>query len=82
MQRFILIIINYFVKIGDNLSGIKSYRASINGEWILMEYQPKKRTIRYDYDSSRLTLQNENKLTLVVTDERGNFVTYTKVIPQ
>jgi len=30
------------IKIGDNLSGIKSYRGSIDGKWILMEYEAKK----------------------------------------
>jgi hypothetical protein len=27
--------------IGDNLSGIASYRATLNGEWLLMHYDPK-----------------------------------------
>ena len=31
----------FTLKIADDLSGIGTYRASINGNWILMEYDPK-----------------------------------------
>ncbi|MBK7945983.1 MAG: hypothetical protein IPJ85_12080 [Flavobacteriales bacterium] len=30
----------FTLKIADNLSGIGSWRGTLNGEWILMEYDP------------------------------------------
>jgi hypothetical protein len=29
----------------DDLSGIKSYQATLNGEWLMMEYDPKRAKI-------------------------------------
>ena len=43
------------VKVADNLSGIKSYRATIDGKWALMEYEPKKALLFYEFSPS-LTL--------------------------
>ncbi len=39
------------IKIGDNLSGIKSYKGSIDGKWVLMEYESKKAKIFYEFDN-------------------------------
>ena len=32
------------IRIADNFSGIGEYFASIDGKWILMEYEPKKKS--------------------------------------
>lgn len=40
------------VTIGDNLSGIKSYRATVDGKWILMEYEPKKAMLFHEFDAT------------------------------
>lgn len=62
--------------IGDNLSGIKSYRATIDGKWVLMQYEPKKKMIWYTFDEH--CGKGEHDLVLVVTDKCGNSSTYTK----
>ena len=58
------------VKISDNLSGIKSYKASMNGHWILMEYDPKNSLLTYKIDE--WTKPGKNQFRLVVTDSRNN----------
>ncbi|GAB5473052.1 MAG: M23 family metallopeptidase [Maribacter sp.] len=62
--------------ISDDLSGIDTYSATLNGDWILMEYEPKKKTITYNFDDKIL---NEKKcqLEVVVTDNVGNSTTFT-----
>ncbi|HIE44827.1 MAG TPA: M23 family metallopeptidase, partial [Flavobacteriaceae bacterium] len=41
------------VHIKDNLTGIKKYRATIDGNWILMEYEPKTGILTYDFNDSK-----------------------------
>ncbi len=62
------------VKITDDLSGIKSYRPAINGNWILMEYDAKNDMLIYRYDDK--INKGENIFELKVTDEKGNMSTY------
>lgn len=64
------------VRITDDLSGIKTYSATLNGKWILMEYEPKTNTLTYNFDDVILD-QKECKLELTVTDNVGNSSTYT-----
>ncbi|MFS4415786.1 M23 family metallopeptidase [Maribacter sp. 2307ULW6-5] len=59
------------VHIADDLSGIKSYRATLNGEWILMEYEPKKNTLTYNFDDKILD-KKQCILEVTVTDNVGN----------
>lgn len=59
------------IKIEDKESGIKNYRATINGKWILMEYEYKNNTLTYDF-SDEVILETENNLKLIVTDNVGN----------
>ncbi len=61
--------------ISDDLSGVESYEATLNGEWILMEYEPKKRTITYNFDDKILD-QKQCELKVVVTDNVGNATTF------
>ncbi len=61
--------------ISDDLSGIDSYRATLNGEWILMEYEPKKRTLTYNFDDKILD-QKQCELKVIVTDNVGNTSTF------
>lgn len=56
--------------ISDNLSGIKSYRATLNGAWILMDYDAKNKLLTYQKDA--LLLPGENTLILTVSDWVGN----------
>lgn len=62
--------------ITDDLSGIDTYSATLNGEWILMEYEPKTNTLTYDFDDERVKA-TENELKVTVTDNVGNSTTYT-----
>ncbi|WP_047545893.1 M23 family metallopeptidase [Psychroserpens sp. Hel_I_66] len=63
------------VKIDDDLSGISNYRATINGKWILMEYDYKKDTLTYDFDDN-VNTETENNLKVIVTDNVGNSTTF------
>ncbi|WP_318342672.1 M23 family metallopeptidase [Flagellimonas baculiformis] len=61
--------------ITDDLSGIDTYSATLNGEWILMEYEPKTNTITYNFDDKILNA-TECELKVIVTDNVGNSNTY------
>ena len=58
------------VSISDNLSGIKSYRATINDEWILMEYDQKRNLLFHRFDGS--LPRGEHSFKLIVTDNKDN----------
>jgi hypothetical protein len=66
-------------KISDDLSGIASYEAKINGKWLLMHYDAKSASIW----SQRLdkTEPLKGEFVLMVTDRAGNKQTYTQKIP-
>lgn len=59
------------VHISDDLSGVDSYSATLNGEWILMEYEPKTNTLTYNFDDSILD-KKQCVLEVTVTDNVGN----------
>lgn len=59
------------VQIEDNESGIKSYRATINGEWILMEYNLKKKLLTYDFSDKKL-VGSKHVFKIEVLDNVGN----------
>ncbi|KPM31703.1 Peptidase M23 [Croceitalea dokdonensis DOKDO 023] len=63
------------LKIMDDLSGINTIDAYLNGEWILMEYEPKTNTITYNFDD-RITNKTKCELKVVVTDNVGNSATF------
>jgi len=63
------------LKIADNLSGVDTYSATLNGEWILMEYEPKKKTLIYNFDDKILN-EKECRLEVIVTDNVGNQTTF------
>jgi len=62
-------------KIEDNQSGIRSYRATVNGKFILMEYDYKTNTLVHDFNDNVVT-DTENNLKLIVTDNVGNSTTF------
>lgn len=64
------------VTISDDLSGIDTYSATVNGEWILMEYEPKTNTLTYNFDDIILD-KKECNLQLTVTDNVGNSSIFT-----
>ncbi len=63
------------VEIKDMESGIESYRATINGKWILMEYDYKKNSLVYDFNDG-ISLDTKNILKVIVTDKTGNSSTF------
>ena len=63
------------IKISDQISGIKNYRATVNGQWILMEYDPKTETLTHDFNDEIIT-DTKNNLKIIVTDNVGNSTTF------
>ncbi|MER3317633.1 MAG: M23 family metallopeptidase [Allomuricauda sp.] len=61
--------------ISDDLSGVDSYSATLNGKWILMEYEPKTNTITYDFEDN-ISNETECELKVTVTDNVGNSTTF------
>ena len=59
------------VKIADDLSGIKSYRATVNGKFILMEYEYKRDLLTHNFADGVVT-DTENHLKIEVVDNVGN----------
>ena len=64
------------IKITDELSGIKSYEASIDGNWSLFEYDQKNDLLIYKFDEKRITKGIKHNLSLRVTDNKDNFSIY------
>jgi len=62
------------LKIKDGETGISYYRATLNDQWILMEYDAKKRLLTYQYDHRLQT--GENNFKLVIKDMLGNVSEY------
>ena len=63
------------VKIDDELSGISKYRATVNGQWILMEYDYKTNTLIHDFNDG-IIKDTKNELKIIVTDNVGNSSTF------
>jgi len=68
----------FSLTISDNLSGIKHIKPSINGKWVLYDYDPKLNRLTFDIDSENFGLKEENLFELQVTDERGNSTNFSK----
>ncbi|WP_303315490.1 M23 family metallopeptidase [Flavivirga abyssicola] len=63
------------IKIEDKLSGISKYRATVNGKWILMEYDYKTKILTHDFNDSIIT-DTKNHLKVIITDNVGNNSTF------
>ena len=59
------------VRIADVGSGIKNYRATIDGNWVLMQYNHKKRILTYNFSDKKL-VGSKHIFNLVVSDNVGN----------
>ncbi len=57
-------------KIKDELSGIKTYKGFLNGEWVLFEYDAKNDLIFYKIKQKHLS--KENKILIEIEDRVGN----------
>jgi hypothetical protein len=65
-------------QIKDKQTGIKNYRATINGKWILMEPFNKNGVIRYNFDDN-ISNTTKNIFNLEVSDNVGNTSFYETV---
>ncbi len=59
------------LKVSDDLSGLKSYRGEIDGEWILLEFNPKYGTLTYDFSDKKFTTA-KHQLKVIAIDNVGN----------
>ncbi len=66
------------VRIKDDLSGIRKYKATLNGHWLLMEYDAKNQLLTYFIDE-RLK-PGKNDFAVEVTDQVGNTTVYRKTL--
>ncbi len=64
------------VKIQDKGSGIKSFRGEIDGKWILMNFNPKKGILTYDFND-KILVGTKHLLKIIVSDNVNNSTTFT-----
>ncbi|PID71152.1 MAG: peptidase M23 [Flavobacteriales bacterium] len=65
-------------KLKDNFSGVKSYTGTLNGQWMLLEYDAKKNKLVYDLNDIPLD-KEKNKIVITAEDNAYNRSTYTIV---
>lgn len=63
-------------KIDDEHTGIKSYSATINGKWVLFEYETKKNEITFWFDDYFYLEGSKHLLEINVIDQVGNVATH------
>ena len=61
-------------KVSDNLSGLRNFRATIDGRWVLMEFDAKRALLWHTFDGN--TGPGNHQLQLVVSDIKLNTQTY------
>ena len=66
------------IKISDNESGINDYRGTINDKWILLEYNPMKGILSYDFNDNVNNDDVKNILEIEIEDNVGNVKNLTK----
>jgi len=63
--------------ISDELSGIAGYRGTLNGKWILMEYDAKNNLLYYNIDEN--LIPGKNNFLLEVRDGKNNKAFYSAI---
>jgi hypothetical protein len=63
------------IKTNDNMSGINTYNAYINNNWILLDYDAKNEILQYDFDN-KTTFNKKQELHIIVVDKKGNKTTW------
>ena len=61
-------------KIADQVSGIGKFNGTIDGQWVLFEYDQKTGTLWHTFDER--TKAGEHQLKLEVTDKKENKSTF------
>ena len=64
------------IKVTDNLSGVKSYKGTLNGEYVLFEHDVKSPNRIYKFDPERLVKGTKYKLEFTAEDACGNSSIY------
>lgn len=64
------------IMIKDDLSGIKSYEPTIDGNWALFEYDQKNDMLIYKFDEARIRKGSKHSLSLKVIDNKDNYSTF------
>ncbi|CAM4447950.1 M23 family metallopeptidase [Flavobacterium terrigena] len=64
------------VSISDAISGIDTYNAYLNGEWILMEYDYKTKKLVHNLKDGKV-ISGKNDIKIVVTDKLDNTATFS-----
>ena len=66
----------FSLKVADDLSGLDQWSGTLDGEWILLEFEPKSKTLRHTFDD-RSNAPGKHTFKLEVNDDRGNRNSYT-----
>ena len=66
----------FTIKVTDDLSGVDTWTATLNGQWILMAYDPKNNALTHTFDDHTNGSWSK-EFELEVTDERGNRATWS-----
>nr|MBP7450332.1 hypothetical protein [Flavobacteriales bacterium] len=69
------------MKVSDDLSGLAKYTGTLDGKWVLLEYEPKTNTLTHTFDRYS-TGSGTRTFTLEVTDERGNSARFSRTFTQ
>ena len=59
------------IQVTDDLSGVDQWVGKLDGEWVLFEYDPKKKLITHRFDKYS-GKPGKHELVVDVRDERGN----------
>ncbi len=62
------------IKVADNLSGVKKYRATIDDKWVLCEYEPKGNLLFYTFDSA--IQPGKHTFYIEVIDDKNNIASW------
>ena len=66
-------------KVTDNFSGVSEYKGTLNGKFVLFEYDPKTTNMFCVFDSQRMK-RGTQRLVFIVRDKCGNESTYSRDI--
>ncbi len=63
--------------ISDDLSGVASYKAEVDGKWVILEHDVNKSTLIHNFDDALTGTDKTHTVTLTITDGTGNTAVYS-----
>lgn len=66
----------FALRVADNLSGVEKWNATLDGKWILMDYDPKSKSLSHAFDK-HTNAPGSHDFRIDVQDERGNLSSYS-----